>query len=160
MKVIKNNLDPNTEEKSRSYPREHICEKCESELEYDENDVYVGWMGCAYIKCPVCGEENMLEDNEFAIKLSSENIEFPKHFHHISKDTGAIDISSNEIQKWIQAGIKDFRRHPKEKYDYSCQCGDTFLHIYRDNYYDDIYRIIISKDYYETIIPFEYKDYI
>lgn len=158
MKVIKNNLEPNAEVKSRPYPREHVCEKCQSELEYDESDVYVGQMGYAYIKCPICGEENLLEDNEYAIKLSSENIEFPKHFHHTSKNTGAIDISSIAIQKWIQEGINDFRRRPKEKYDYSCQCGDTFLHIYRDNY-DEEYDIVVSKDYYQTTIPFEEEDY-
>ena len=49
VKVITNNLEPNAEVKSRPYPREHVCEKCQSELQYDESDVYVAQMGYAYI---------------------------------------------------------------------------------------------------------------
>ena len=75
MKVLKNNYEPkeantiNTKH-IEPYPRGLTCEKCSSEIEYEKSDVAVGVLGLASLRCPCCGYDNILEDNEKTIKIT------------------------------------------------------------------------------------------
>lgn len=132
-----------------------VCETCQSELEYDKSDIQYGEFGCAYIMCPLCDKKIFL-DYEEPICLTVDNIVFPQHFHHASQD--AVEISAKEIQEWIKEGIDYFRENKNEDYWYR-QSGDTHVAIYRYGG-DKDYNTIVTKDYYETYIPFEKSDYL
>lgn len=128
-------------------------------MEYEESDLRMGEYGCMYLDCPVCGQDNMLEDNENCITLTVNNIEFPIHFHHISKETGAKDIFTNEeIKPYIRKAICYFREN-KEEYDWGGWItGNLYIHVHRYSS-DENYTVYASNEFYEAEIPFEEEDY-
>lgn len=155
MKVLKNNFNENNN--VESYPKAIVCKKCKSELEYEKSDLAIGALGAAYCKCPLCGYDNFIDDEEEALTLTIDNIEFPIHFHHTSKETGAIDMSNDEIKKYIAKAIINLRNF-KEEYNWGFECGNLYLLVFR-NEDDECYDVTVSKDYYSTYIPFEEEDY-
>lgn len=160
MKILKNNYtQTNVEEKAivKPYPRIHICEECGSELEYEKSDLRMGALGCMYLCCPCCGYDNMIEENEMTITLTVDNVEFPTHFWHTSKEDGAVDVSCDEIKKSIRDAIDYFRKH-KTEYAWQTEYGNLYMGVYRYNG-DENYEVILSKDHYSTYIPFEDIDY-
>lgn len=161
MKILKNNYTQtktNEEAKVKPYPRTLICEVCRSELEYVASDLRMGALGCVYVDCPCCGRDNMLEDNENSITLTVDNVEFPTHFWHTSKENGAVEACDNETVKHeIRRGI-DFLRKHKTEFTWMTQYGNLHIDITRLSG-DESYNIFISNDYYETDIPFEDIDY-
>lgn len=163
MKILKNNYNNidnynNIVTMPNPYPRKLICENCQSELEYDKSDLRIGFLGCAHLDCPVCGHENMLDDNENSITLTPNNVEFPTHFWHTSKETGAKDCCNNEtIKKYIIDGIRYFRNN-KDEFAWYAETGNLHIVIYRFTE-DKAYNIVVNKDHYSTEIPFETEDY-
>ena len=165
MKVLKNNysvfkdsLEALQKNVVKPYPRKIICEKCQSELQYDESDLRMGVYGAMFIDCPCCGHDNMLNDNENSITLTKDNVEFPVHFHHTSKDNGAEDCCNNEeVAKCIRKAI-DFFRKNKDEYIWFTQYGNLSVYVHRCGDAED-YEVFVSNDYYGTYIPFEPQDY-
>lgn len=160
MKVLKNNYDyKNKVVKNVSpYPRKMICECCDSELEYEEVDVKIGAFGCAYVTCPLCRETNFIDDGENELTLTKNNVEFPTHFWHTSKENGAVDCCNNkEIKECIHRAINFFREN-KDKYNWFTATGNLYVVVYRLDG-DESYEVMVTKDYYETSIPFEDVDY-
>lgn len=161
MKVIKDNYNNVKEENTKQmnpYPRTVNCDRCDSELLYEESDVEIGACGCAYVRCPLCNEETFLDDNEKTITLTANNIEFPTHFYHTSKETGAVDICNNEqVKEYIQKAIKYFREN-KEEFAWHTSCGNLYVSVNRWDG-DEVYEVTVTNNYYETEIPFEDKDY-
>jgi hypothetical protein len=101
----------------------------------------------------------MLEENEHSITLTADNINYPTHFHHTSKETGALDCCNNEeVKKCIRQGIDWFRRN-KDQYSWFTAYGNFYIHIDRYDG-DENYEIIVTNNYYETYIPFEEEDYL
>ena len=49
-------------------------------------------------------------------------------------------------------------RHNKEEFCWYTKFGDLFLAMLRYDG-DEEYSVIATKDYYQTVIPFEEKDY-
>lgn len=162
MKVLKNNyVDTQTNIKAKQthpYPRRTVCEMCSSELEYDKTDLRIGAWGCCYLDCPLCGYDNMLEENELCITLTKDNIEFPVHFCHTSVETGAVESCTNEnIKKEINRGIEHFRNN-KDGFAWFTQYGNLHICMYRYDG-DEMYDVVVTNDYYQTNIPFETEDY-
>lgn len=162
MKVLKdnyNNIKTNlNNDVNRSYPRVVTCGCCDSEIEYDFDDVYVGALGCAYIECPLCEDEIALEDNENSIDLNKDNVEFPTHFFHTCKENGAVDcVNNKEVKKFIKESIEYFRKNKDDAFRF-VESGNSFAIIFRHED-DEDYYVIVSKDHYSTYIPFEGKDY-
>ena len=161
MKVLKDNyneIETINDTTIEPYPRSLICERCGSELEYEKSDLRIGFLGCAHIDCPCCGAENMIEDNENNIDLTFNNIKFPNHFWHTSKETGALDVcNTEEIRDRIERAIRYFRNN-KNEYDWYSSCGNLYVNVHRYEG-DEIYDITISNDFYTTEIPFEEEDY-
>ena len=155
MKVLKNNF--NETNNITDYPKAIVCEKCESELEYEKSDLTIGAFGAAYCKCPLCGYDNFIDDEEEAITLTIDNIEFPVHFYHTSKETGAIDITNEEIKKRIREAVIKLRNFKEEDY-WGVECGNLYLLVTRCED-EESYEITVSKDHYSTYIPFEEEDY-
>ena len=160
MKVLKNNYENNQSKKENiePYPRFHVCQSCYSELEYDESDLRIGALGLTFLDCPLCEYENIIEDNENTIELTKDNIEFPIHFFHTSKETGAVDVCTNEyIKESINKAIKYFRIN-KDEIVWISETGNTFITVFRFDG-DENYYIVVTNDYYSTYIPFEEEDY-
>lgn len=163
MKVLLNNnvkvkIKEEKAEETKPYPRKHICEWCRSELEYVESDLRIGEFGAVFIDCPCCNKGNLIDGHENEITLTMDNIEFPKHFHHTSKENGAVDICNNvEIREQIQKAIKYFRKN-KDAFVWQSECGNLYLVVFRYDG-DEDYEIILSNNFYSTYIPFEAEDY-
>lgn len=162
MKVLKNNYigEPLVNKIANivePYPRKHICDNCGSELEYEESDMRMGMYGCMFIDCPLCGYDNMLDDNENNIELTSNNIEFPTHFYHTSKETGAVDICNTEhIRERLNKAIDYFRKN-KDEYFWTSQSGNLYICVQRWAG-DEVYEITVSNDLYSVEIPFQEED--
>lgn len=142
-----------------SYPREMTCECCNSELEYEESDIKIGAFGCAYVPCPLCGyDKNFIDNSEKELTLTARNVEFPTHFWHTSVETGAVDCCNNEeVKKAIRKAISYFREN-KDAESWITSTGNLCVHVNRFEG-DENYDVLVTKDYYETHIPFEAADY-
>ena len=117
----------------------------------------MGALGCMHLSCPCCGHSNMLDEDEDSITLTANNIEFPTHFFHTSKEN-AVDLCNNdEIRKRIQDAIAFFRKH-KNEFVCTTECGNLFLSVFRNDE-DGDYCVVVTNNYYETYIPFESQDY-
>lgn len=159
MKVLENNY--NTEKEiEMPYPRELICENCGSKLQYEESDLHMGEYGCMHITCPLCDCDNMLDDNENNIMLTVNNIEFPIHFNHTSKESGAKDTcNADNVKKEIQRAINYFRTNKNEnEYSFSTSYGNLYINVMKFDE-DEEYHITVSNNFYEMDINFEKEDY-
>ena len=160
MKVIKNNYTAieSTNDVDESYPRTLKCEMCESTLQYDKSDITIGLYGAAHIRCCLCGCSNMLEDEDNDIVLTKDNVEYPIHFYHTSKEFGAVDLCNNKnVKKAINNAIEFFRNN-KDEYCWLTTTGNLCVFVTKlDD--DKEYSIWVTNDYYSTYIPFESEDY-
>ena len=157
MKVIKNNYENKSEEKPiKSYPRKFTCEFCNSELQYDKEDLIAGVFGCMFLNCPCCNKENAIDDE--GITLTKCNIEFPTHFYHHYKEGIVLDCCNNdEIKKCINKAIEYFRDN-KNEYIWFTETGNLCITVYREEE-DEDYYITVTNNYYSTYIEFESEDY-
>lgn len=158
MKILKDNCNKenvikNIEQKSLKI----CCDQCDSELEITKEDTHVGWLGALFVTCPCCGEESMVAELE-GITLTVNNLQFPIHFNRINKDIRTVvENSPDEIVNEIKQGIKYFREHKDDYYWYTSH-GDLFVIIFRYEG-DEEYFVMVTKDFYETNIPFKKEDY-
>lgn len=154
MNIIRNNYN------KKKDTIQTICENCESELEFTGEDVHYGYLGMPLVTCPCCGEEtSVLEDGVDTITLTVDNIQFPVHFLHTTKNERYIKpVEDEEIIEEIKKGIAVLRSDEEGiTHWYTC-CGNLFIVIFRLSG-DEEYWVIVTKDYYETSIPFEECDY-
>ena len=157
MKIIKNNTGNNIKvEEVPDVLRIH-CSECGSELEITKEDTHIGWLGAAFINCPCCNQEAMVYEMD-AITLTIDNIEFPAHFHRTALGLGKVkEVSASDIKKEIKRGVKHFRDN-KDNFCWYTNYGDLFLVMIRYPG-DEEYWVVVTKDFYETNIPFEKEDY-
>ena len=120
------------------------CEECKAELEFAFDDTYEGALGARYLKCPVCGRQNMTEID--TPNLSLNNIKFPLHFF----EPNGVDISDDQINSWVYECLK-IAEESDEPYGYFVHTGsgNTLVILMA---YEDEYNIVVTKDYYETIV--------
>ena len=97
------------------------------------------------------------EFEDDAINICASNVKYPNHFTVSSKNFTAVEISDEEINKWIHEGLIYLRNNPDE---YSCfiGSGNTLIHIYRFDD-DEEYYVVVSKDYEHGDVEFEEGDY-
>ena len=126
MKVLENNYEKST---GRNAVRKIVCDHCRSVLEIDESDVEYGAYGLPQITCPCCGK--MIDDTGDipAETLTTENLIFPKHFHHVSKESGAADCFERNVLKTIREQV-DFFTTPSRR----------ILLWWVDHWKSDVYR--------------------
>jgi hypothetical protein len=160
IRVIQNNFNQNhlnkkTEEKPKNVHT--FCDNCDSELEISEEDTHIGWLGASFVKCPCCGQKSMVDELD-GITLTKDNIDYPIHFNRTNKDLkNVVEIQKDEVIKEIQRGIDYFRTNKDEFCWYTCH-GDLFLIVFRYEG-DEEYFVLVTRDFYETYIPFEKEDY-
>lgn len=148
MRVIKKKSDI-----KQPFPMRVTCYNCETELEIEEQDTHVGYPGAMYFTCPVCGEESMIDELD-GIILTKDNIEFPQHFYYFGN---GVDLTSEEIRKYINDAINFFRNNP-DNFCYTTGSGNTGI-LVQNFSGDHEYHVVVTKDFYETEIPYTAKDY-
>ena len=143
MRLIKsNNIEP-------EYPKRHICDECGAELEYDKEDVHIGWMGCEYVTCPACDGETMV--GECRVQPPT----WKTTFHHTSTKTGAVDIKDTEIQVYMDRVVKSLCSEKwKPGEFYATETGNLLVLGIK---WEDGVDIYVTKDYWEdNIAPEDY----
>ena len=154
MKVIKNNY----KKRNYQFPLKIRCDDCNSELEVEENDCYIGWLGQYYCTCPCCGLTIMLDEPE-GITLTKDNLEFPTHYHHPGED--AVDVSPEEINKEVNRLITNLRNNKYEDdFGMLYTAGGNMFTFVKRYPGDKDYYVVVTKDFYDTHVPFEPEDYI
>ena len=143
MRLIKSN---NIESE---YPKRHICDECGAELEYDKEDVHIGWMGCEYVTCPACGSEIMVGDQR------AQPPTWKATFRHISAETGAVDIEDVKIKECVDEAVK---RSCSNKWKigefYATSTGNLLVIGIK---WKDGVEIYVTKDYWkDNIAPDDY----
>lgn len=87
-----------------------------------------------------------------------DNIKFPIHFNRTNKELeGVKEVENEEITKQIRNGI-DFLRENKDEFSWYVSYGDLFVSVFRFEG-DEIYSVYVTRDFYNTEIPFEKSDY-
>lgn len=142
MRLIKSN---NTESE---YPKHHICDNCGAELEYDKEDVHIGWMGCEYITCLACGNETMV--SEYRVQPPT----WKSTFHHTSIETGAVDIEDDKVQKYVNEVAKRLCSDEWKPCEFALT-GTGNLLVFGIKWGDGV-DIYVIKDYWKDNIAPEY----
>lgn len=143
MRLIKSN---NIESE---YPKRHICDECGAELEYDKEDVHIGWMGCEYVTCPACNRETMV--GECRVQPPT----WKATFDHVCTDTGAVDVLDHEVQEYVNKVAKALCSDEYEPGDSAITRTGNLL-IFGRKWNDGI-EIYVTKDYWEdNIAPEDY----
>lgn len=128
-------------------PKRHICDECGAELEYDKEDVHIGWMGCEYVTCPACGKETMVNDQRVqppAWKVT---------FHHTSTETGAVDIEDVKIQEYVDKAVKSLCSDEWKPREFALIDTGNLL-VFGVKWEDGV-DIYVTKDYWEDSIALE-----
>lgn len=150
MKILKNNTLKKEDDK---FPLKIVCEECGSELEVEESDIRIGYLGTCYVKCPVCNKDTYIYELD-GVVVTKDTIKFPDYFYHF--DNGK-KLSNEEIEDYIRRGIEWHRRNPNS-FVWDCGTGDSDIAVY--NYSgDNEYRVVVSRGFYDCEIPFEEEDY-
>lgn len=131
------------------YPKRHICDECGAELEYDKEDVHIGWMGCEYVTCPNCNCETMVDSKRITPFI------WKATFDHVCADTGAVDILDHEVQKYVNKVAKALCSDEYETGDSAITRTGNLLVFGRK--WEDEVDIYVTKDYWEdNISPEDY----
>lgn len=92
------------------------------------------------------------------ITLTKDNIKFPVHFYRTKTDKiGVKEVADQEVVDEIKRGIEYLRINKNEYYWFTSH-GDLFLIIFKYDG-DEEYNVLVTRDWYETNIPFEEDDY-
>lgn len=143
MKLIKSN---NTEPE---YPKRHTCDECGAELEYDKEDVHIGWKGCEYVTCPACGKETAVNDQRVHPTT------WKATFRHTSAKTGVVDIEDVKIKEYVDKAVKSLCSEKwKPGEFYITKTGNLLILGIK---WKDGVDIHVTKDYWEdSITPEDY----
>lgn len=135
MRLIKsNNIDS-------TCPKYHICDECGAELEYDKEDVHIGWMGC--------GKETAISDHRLKPTTWSTT------FYHTNTETGAFDIEDDKIREYVNQTVKRLCSDEwKPGEFYVTETGNLLVVGVK---WEDGVDIYVTKDYWEdNITPEDY----
>ena len=136
MKVISRN-----ETKEADYPKRIICDHCGAELEYNEEDEFIGIWGMKCITCPECMEDVFVSDHRI------EPPNWKATFDHVNSAT-AKELKNEDIQEYIDSCYKYLMNEAKPGDSYMTGSGDTMVFGFR---YEDTVDLYVTRDYYEDV---------
>lgn len=123
------------------------CPTCNSELEFESNDISENWQNNKYITCPNCARSIYLNpDNYNKIQTDIEDVEFPDSFYSFED---GLKISNEQINKWIKEATKNLKKEPENSF-YNICSGDTAVIVLK--YENNTYSVYVCKGYYQTTI--------
>ena len=123
------------------FPKRIRCEKCNAELEYNKDDVFIGEWGMKYIHFPCC-EENILVSEDRYMPIT-----WPTTFCHTNKEN-AVEIDDERVSDYVAEIKKNLMS--RESGDYNIiSTGDCFVFGYKT---EEEIEIIVTKDYYSDFI--------
>lgn len=134
-------------------PVQVICDHCGSVLEITSKDVHYGQFGCAMVTCPCCEKEAFAEGFSDLV-LTLDNLVFPDHFDHCIAGAETVDCFDENLIPQIRDAITYLRTHRNKNSCGGHIIGNLMVYVVQ-NEYDENYTVIVSKDFYSTIIPFE-----
>ena len=141
MRLIKSN---NTEPE---YPKRHTCGICGAELEYDKEDVHIGWMGSEYVTCPACGKETIVD--ECRVQPPTWNVTF----HHTCSGGGTFDVPDHEVGVYVNEIVKALCSNEYESGDSLITYIGNLLVFGRK--WENRVDVYVTKDYWEDSISCE-----
>lgn len=124
--------------------------KCGAEIEYFPHDKHDGAFGCMYLTCPECANEVLL-DKEDPIKLTIDNVEWPKHFD--LPDGSEMNFDDATIQKWVRMCLSQLSSDIYKVRDVvSMGSGNTRIWAEK---WEEEYAVYVTKSFSTTSIPRE-----
>lgn len=143
MRLIKsNNIEP-------EYPKRHVCNECGAELEYDKEDIHIGWMGCEYVTCPACDKETMISDQRVQPPV------WKTTFRHVNAEIGAVDIEDIKIKEYVDKAVKTLCSDKWKPGEFYMARTNNLLVL--GTKWGDGVEVCVTKDYWEDSIAS--KDY-
>ena len=122
---------------------------CGAELEYLPSDMYVGAYGCMYVKCPECGDDLLL-DEEDPILLTPENVSWPQHFS-LPDPEKDLNIDDKTIQNWVTTCLNHLESSLYEYGSYVTM-GSGNARVWAEKFEDE-YAVYVTKSYAATSVP-------
>lgn len=154
MRIVRNNFVKSSTD-APQYPRVVTCDNCKSDIEINYSDTHIGILGCRCFKCPCCGDESVLYDEE-GIKLTLDNLKFPDHYYCFAD---GVKLTNKVIDTYVKECITALRESPdKNFYATRSGTGDTHVFVFRYDG-DEEYIVYVGKGGYETNVQFEDADY-
>lgn len=141
MRLIKsNNIEP-------EYPKRHICDECGAELEYDKEDVHIGWMGYECVTCPACDKETAVSEGRVMPPT------WKTTFFHSYAAKGALDVCNQTVGEYI-AKTTEILCSDKIKPGefYITKTGNLLIIGLKWN---DNIEIYVTKDYWEDTVDMD-----
>lgn len=121
--------------------KEIDCPRCHVKLRYTDDDTERLYNERGFV-CPSCGH--------FVIAEFIKPFKFPESFLLTSENTGAVKMSDDEIQQYVDDCVNCLRERKNEgiKEDYTMSgSGNTIVFGFLD---DDGISVYVAQNYYET----------
>ena len=160
MRIIKNNVGKENNSvhvEPSDFPREETCKYCDSVIELEKKDTYIGQYGCVKWDCPCCGKPNTIDDLD-GEELTPSYFHYPQHFSGCGDDD-CVHQTDEQIEEHVKKLIKLIREDRKNGINNAMQylaTSDTLILVYD---YGDEYSVIVAKNYQDTLLKYEDEDY-
>lgn len=123
------------------------CPTCNSELEFEKEDVSENWQNYKYITCPNCERSVYLNSKNYnKVETTLEEIKFPEGFDSFEN---GVEISDKQINKWIKEALTNLKKESENSF-YEISSGDTAVIVLK--YEDNTYSVYVCKGYYQITI--------
>ena len=123
------------------------CPTCNSELEFEKEDVLENWQNYKYITCPNCERSVYLNSKNYnKVETILGEIKFPEGFD--SSENG-VEISDKQINEWVKKAVEHLKKESENSFYEICS-GDTAVIVLK--YEDNTYFVYVCKGYYQRTI--------
>lgn len=123
------------------------CEECGQGIVFSSGAIQYGEYGCAYTKCPGCGQRTYVPDANLDLVVTADNLKYPQYFAGFSD--AVKHLSNEEIEKECKRCIKAAEDFNNESHYATCAYGDALIIAIAGAYETYVY---VCKNYEELII--------
>lgn len=143
MQIVYNSL---TEKEAAN---NYTCNICESIIKVSNGEMFTGYLGDRYFKCPVCGKYTAAEEPDEYQK--AKDVVYPFSFYNYISDYKPTPCTNTTINELIQDVFKDDFDTVKMN---TAEFGDTMVLAVEDELDNEgktIYRLYVCKNSDVTI---------